>query len=164
MRYLMKQKLFSLGDKFAIKDENGADAFFVDGRVFSLGHQLAFEDVHGNQLAFIKQKMLSFNPTYEIYKDSEHVATIKKELFTFLHCTFHIHLDGQGDLDAEGNLSDHEYAVTRDGEPVAQISKQWFAWSDTYGVDIADGEDPVLILASTVVIDMCCHGDRQAGD
>ena len=62
-----------------------------------------------------------------------------------------------GDLEARGNLSDHEYTVTRDGAPVAQISKQWFSWSDTYGVDISDKEDPVLILASTVVIDMCCH-------
>jgi len=26
-------------------------------------------------------------------------------------------------------------------------------------VDVADGEDDVLILASTVVIDMVCHDD-----
>ena len=160
MRYLMKQKVFSLGDKFAIQDENGADAFIVDGSVFSLGHQLSFEDLQGNQLAFIKQKLLSLGPTYEIHQGGDHVATVKKELFTFLHCTFHIHTDAQGDLDAEGNLSDHEYVVTRDGQPVAQISKQWFSWSDTYGVEIAEGEDPVLLLAGTVVIDMCCHGDR----
>ncbi|MDB6067303.1 MAG: hypothetical protein JWR26_3511 [Pedosphaera sp.] len=44
---------------------------------------------------------------------------------------------------------------------VATISKQWFAWTDTYGVDIADGEDDVLILATTVVIDMVCHGDQR---
>ena len=31
----------------------------------------------------------------------------------------------------------------------------------SYGVDIADGEDDVLILASTVVIDMVCHGDNK---
>jgi uncharacterized protein YxjI len=33
--------------------------------------------------------------------------------------------------------------------------------ADTYGVDIADGENDVLILASTVVIDLCCHGDQK---
>ena len=42
-----------------------------------------------------------------------------------------------------------------------------FAWakpvliSDTYGVDIQGGEDEVLLLASTVVIDMVCHGDHK---
>ena len=161
MRYVMKQKLFSFGDKFAIQNENGADVYFVDGRVFSIGHQLAFEDLAGNQLAFIRQKVLAWGQTYEIYQGEDHVATVKKELFTFFQCTFHIHVDGQGDLDATGNLSDHEYVFTSGGEQVAQVSKQWFTWADTYGVDIADGQDPVLILASTVVIDMCCHGDRR---
>jgi len=157
MRYMMKKKVFSLGDKFAIRNENGEDAFFVSGAVFSLGNQLSFAGPQGNELLFIKQKLLSWGPTYELYRGEEHVATIKKELFTLFQCTFEIHIDEQGDLEAQGNLSDHEYSVTRGGRPVARISKEWFSWTDTYGVDIADGEDPVLILATTVVIDMCCH-------
>jgi uncharacterized protein YxjI len=43
----------------------------------------------------------------------------------------------------------------------ATVSKQWFAWSDTYGVDIAEGEDDILILVSTVVVDMACHANQQ---
>jgi uncharacterized protein YxjI len=157
MRYVMKQKVFSLADKFAIRNENGEEVFFVNGEVFSLGHKLSFEDARGNELMFIKQKLLSFGPTYELYRGEHHVATIQKEVFTFFRCTFDIHVDDQGDLEAQGNLSDHEYTVTRGGEPVAQISKRWFTWADSYGVDVAESEDPVLILASTVVIDMCCH-------
>jgi uncharacterized protein YxjI len=41
------------------------------------------------------------------------------------------------------------------------MKQQLFSWTDTYGVEIADGEDDVLILASTVVIAMVCHGDRK---
>jgi uncharacterized protein YxjI len=44
---------------------------------------------------------------------------------------------------------------------VATVSKRWFAFTDTYGVEIADGQDEVLILAATVVIDLCCHGDKK---
>jgi uncharacterized protein YxjI len=157
MRYVMKQKVFSLGDKFAIRNEKGEDAFFVNGEVFSLGHKLSFEDPQGNELLFIAQKLASWGPTYELYRGDRHVATIKKEMFTLFHCTFDIHVDAQGDLEAHGDLSDHEYSVSRDGGQVAQISKQWFSLADTYGVDIVDSEDPVLILASTIVIDMCCH-------
>ena len=108
-------------------------------------------------MLFVKQTLLSWGPTYEIYRGEEHLATVKKELFTLFKCAFDIHVDGQEDLEAQGDLFDHEYTVTRDGEPVAQISKQWFSWSDTYGVEIADGADPLLLLASTVVIDVCCH-------
>jgi uncharacterized protein YxjI len=157
MRYIMKQKVFSFADKFAIRNESGEEVFFVNGEVFSLGHKLSFEDVRGNELMFIQQKLLSLGPTYELYRGERHVATIQKEVFTFFRCAFDIHVDDQGDLEAQGNLSDHEYTVGRGGEPVAQISKEWFTWAGTYGVDIAGSEDPVLILASTVVIDMCCH-------
>ena len=68
---------------------------------------------------------------------------------------------GHDDLEAEGDFLDHEYHFARGGRIVATVSKQWFSWSDTYGVEIADGEDDALLLASTVVIDMVCHGDRQ---
>lgn len=44
---------------------------------------------------------------------------------------------------------------------MATVSKRWFTWTDTYGIEIADGEDPVLILASAVVVDMVCHGDNK---
>jgi len=47
MRYMMKQKLFAWGDDFFIKDADGRDVFFVDGRAFSLGKQLAFQGLNG---------------------------------------------------------------------------------------------------------------------
>ena len=161
MRFVMKQKLFCWGDDFTIKDESGADRFFVDGKAFSLGDKLSFQDMAGNELAFIRQKLLAWGPTYEIYHGGELAAVVKKELFTFFNCRFTVDVPGPNDLEAAGNFTDHEYVFTRSGGDVASVSKRWFAWSDTYGVEIAGGEDDVLILASTVVIDMVCHGDRQ---
>jgi hypothetical protein len=35
--------------------------------------------------------------------------------------------------------------------------------TDVYGVEIAEGEDDILILANTVVIDMACYGDQRGG-
>jgi uncharacterized protein YxjI len=161
MRYVMKQKLFSWGDDFLIKDENGRDAFFVDGKAFSLGNQLSFQDMAGNELAFIKQKLFAWGPTYEIYREGQLYAIVQKELFTFFKCRFTVDVPGPDDLEAEGDFMDHEYTFTRRGQRVAEVSKQWFSWTDTYGVDIAEGEDDVLIIASTVVIDMACHDEHK---
>lgn len=61
-----------------------------------------------------------------------------------------------------GGFTDMEYTFTRGAGQVAEVSKRWFNFADTYGVDIADGEDDVLILASTLVIDMVCHGDHKS--
>lgn len=161
MRYVMKQKLFSWGDSYVIKDEYGQDVFQVQGKVFTLGRQLSFLDMAGNELAFIKQRLLSFGPTYEIYHDGNLSAVVTKELFTFFNCRFTVDVPGPDDLEAEGNFTDHEYTFTRQQVGVAQVSMQWFSWSDTYGVEVVDGEDPLLILASTVVIDQVCHEDRS---
>lgn len=161
MRYAMKQKLFAWGDDFCIKDEQGRDVFFVDGKAFSFGDKLSFQDMAGDELAFISQKLLSWGPTYEIYRGSQLAAVVKKSLFTFLHCKFTVDVPGPDDLEAEGDFLDLEYGFTRGGRTVATVSKRWFSFTDSYGVDIADGEDDILILASTVVIDMACHGHQK---
>jgi uncharacterized protein YxjI len=161
MRYVMKQKLFSWGDDFYIRDAEGRDVFFVDGKAMSFSDQLSFRDLAGQELAFIKQKLFSLGATYEIYRNGALAAVVKKELFTFFQCTFNVDVPGPDDLQAKGDFTDHEYVFVRGGNTVAEVSKQWFAWSDTYGVDIAPGEDDILILASTVVIDMACHGDQK---
>ena len=156
----MKQKLFSFGDDFRIQDENGRDVYFVDGKVLSIGNKLSFQDMQGTELAFIKQKLLAWSASYEIHRKGQLYATVKKELFTFLRCRFYIDVPGPDDLEAKGNLLEHEYSFQRHGSEVASVSKKWFSMTDSYGVDIAEGEDDVLILASTVVIDMACHQDQ----
>ncbi|MEY4387064.1 MAG: hypothetical protein RLY20_2347 [Verrucomicrobiota bacterium] len=161
MRYVMRQKLFCWGDDFVIKDEAGRDQFFVDGRAFSFAEKLSFQDMQGNELAFIREKLLSWGPTYEITRNGELLAVVKKQLFTLFRCKFTVDVPGPDDLEAQGSFMDMEYNFERGGRTVAEVSKRWFAWSDTYGVDIADGEDDVLILAATVVIDMVCHADKN---
>ena len=161
MRYLLKQKLFAFGEDFHILNENDEKVFFVDGRAFSLGNKLSFQDLSGNELVFIRQKLLSFGPSYELHRGGELVATLKKNYFTLFHCKFAIDVPGPDDLEAKGDFLEHEYVFTRSGREVAQISKRWFAFSDTYGVDIGEGQDDVLILASAVVIDMICHDEEK---
>ena len=157
MRYVMKQKLFAWGDDYYIRDAEGQDVFFVDGKAFSLVRQLSFKDLQGRELAFIRQKMFTWGPTYEIYRDGALVGVIKKELFTFFACRFTVDVPGPDDLEATGDFVEHEYEFNRGGRTVATVSKKWFTWSDTYGVDVAEGEDDVFILAGTVVIDLVCH-------
>jgi uncharacterized protein YxjI len=161
LRYLLKQKLFALGNDFMVKDEEGNDKYFVDGKAFSIGDKLSFQDLRGTELAFIRQKLLAWGPTYEIYRSGKLVAMVKKDLFSPLHHTFNVDVEGPDDLQAKGNLLDYEYTFRRGEVEVAAVSKQWFTLRDTYGVDIKKDEDELLILASTVVIDLSCHSSRN---
>jgi uncharacterized protein YxjI len=160
MRYVMKQKLFAWGDDFTIKTEGGQDAYFVDGKALSFRNKLSFQDMQGRELVFIRQKMLSWGPTYELYRQGELYAVVKKQLFTFFHCRFTVDVAGPDDLEAKGDFLEREYTFTRSDRQAGTVSKRWFTWSDTYGVDVVEGEDDVLILASTVVIDTICHDDK----
>src|SRR5438128_2572614 len=159
MRYVMRQKWLSFGDDYAIKTPDGTEAFYVDGRAFSWGNKLSMR-AGGKQVpwvAFIAQKLLSWGPTYDIYRQGQLFAVVKKELFTFFKCRFHVDVPGPDDYEATGSFLDREYSFERSGRRVAEVSKRFFSWTDTYGVEIADGEDDITILAAVVVIDLCCH-------
>jgi uncharacterized protein YxjI len=161
MRYVMRQKILSLTDSFTIKDENEQDAFQVKGKLFSFGDKLSFQDMAGNELVYIDQRLLNWSPTYELWRGADMLAVVKRELFSFIHHRFTVDVPGPDDLDAEGDFLDHEYTFTRGDRVVATVSKKWFSWSDTYGIEVADKEDPVLILASAVVVDLVCHSDSK---
>lgn len=164
MRYMMKEKFFSWGNDFYVKDEFENDVFFVDGKAFTLGAKLSFQDLMGHELAFIQQKLLTWGPTYEIYRDGRLYAVVKKQLFTLFKHIFTVDVPGPDDLVAEGDFMGLEYIFSRSGQHVAHVSKKLFSWTDTYGVDIVEGEDDILILVSAVVIDMVCHsGDDDRG-
>ena len=163
MRYQIKEKLLSFGDDFRIKDDDGRDVYFVDGRAFTLlREKLSFQDMAGNELAFIRERILSLRKSYEIHREGRLAAVVKKDLFNLFRCHFTVDVPGPDDLEATGSFLDREYTSKRGGKTVASVSRKWFTFADTYGVDIAPGEDDVLILASTVVIDQICHDkDRE---
>ena len=162
MRYVLRQKLLSWGEDYHIRDDQGRDVYLVDGKAISFGGKLWIRDLEGNELAFIDQKLFNFSPTYEIHRNGELAAVVKRELFAFFHHRFTVDVPGPNDLEAKGDFLDHEYVFRRGDRDVATVSKRWLTFADTYGIDIADGEDDVLILASAVVVDQACHrGDGE---
>ncbi len=163
MRYMIKEKFWSWGDDFAICDAAGQPVYLVDGKAFSWGDKLSFQDLEGNELAFISQKMLSWKPRYEIYRDGNLFAEVVRD-FSWFRKTFTLDVPGPNDYAIEGSFWRHEYAFLRGGSCVATVSKALWAWTDTYGVEVMDGEDDVSILCAAIVIDQVLHdGDRNGG-
>lgn len=159
MRYVIRQKFFSLGDSFAVKDETGNDVFIVHSQIFSLGKKLRIYDLGGNELCYIEQKLFRFMPEYDIYVAGQHIASIKKKFALFKN-DFEI-VSSTGSYRVEGDFWAHEFNIYKDGVLVAGISKQFFAFTDTYGVEIDDGQDQIGNLAIAIVIDMVCHDHKD---
>src|SRR5487761_934320 len=103
MRYLVRERLFSIKDDFWVTDEQGNRVFFVNAKVLSLHHTLALEDASGGKLASIKHKLLTFTDAMEIEHDGAVVATVHKAVFSPLHHRAIIDLrNGGGRLEAVG--------------------------------------------------------------
>jgi uncharacterized protein YxjI len=51
-------------------------------------------------------------------------------------------------------IFEHNFTIERTGKVVATVSKRWVAMTGTCGVDIAEGEDDILILALVLAIDL----------
>jgi uncharacterized protein YxjI len=152
-RYQMREKLFAIGDDFWIENDGGERVFKVDGKALRVRETFILEDSSGQELFKIQEKKLRIRDTMEIERDGDTVATVKKALITPLRDRFAIELAAGGELSAKGNIVDHEYEIERDGDKVAEVSKRWFRIRDTYGIEIAPGEDDPLILAASVCID-----------
>ena len=153
----MREKLFAIGDDFWIENEAGERQFKVDGKALRARDTFVLKDSSGDDLLKIQEKKLHIHDTMKVERDGDTVATVKKALITPLRDRFEIELEGAEDLEAKGNVVDHEYKIERDGDRVAEVSKRWFRVRDTYGIEIAPGEDDALILAVTVCIDEMSH-------
>jgi uncharacterized protein YxjI len=150
-RFVMREKLLSIGDDFWIENDQGERAYKVNGKALRLRQTFVIEGTSGEELAKIQERKLSIRDKIAIERGGT-TATVHKALVG-IRDRFAIDVEHGPGMKAHGNVVDHEYEIERDGDTVATISKKWFRVRDSYGVDVAAGEDVPLILAITVAID-----------
>jgi uncharacterized protein YxjI len=162
-RYKIRQKMLSIGDDFWIENQEGERVFKVDGKALRLRKTLFFEDMAGKKLCKIQERLLAFKDTMAIEgPDGDQMAVIKKGVIAPLGDHWAVKVRNGPDLDVQGNLLDHEYSINERRRKIAEVSKKWLSMTDTYGVEIDEGQNDILILAIAVAIDMMSHdGGRK---
>ena len=128
------------------------------GQALRFRDTLVLKDTSGAELFSVQEKKLRVRDTMEIERGGQTVATIKKAMISPLRDRFSISVEDGEDMEAKGNVVDHEYKIERGGDRVAEVSKRWFRIRDTYGIEISPDEDDALILALTVCIDQMTGG------
>jgi len=155
--YQMRQKMLAIGDDYYIENGHGTRVFKIDGKALRIRKTLIFEDLQGNELCAIKEQMFRIKDSMAIERNGQTVATIKKALITPVRERFTINIENGPDMDIKGNLVDHEYRIELNDQKIAEVSKKWFHVRDTYGVEIAPGQDDIIILAAAVALDQIAH-------
>jgi uncharacterized protein YxjI len=162
-RYKMRQRMLSIGDDYEIENEQGEHVFKLDGKALRIRKTILFKDMDGRELCKIQERMLHLRDSMEIEgPDGNRIAIVHKAMITPLRERWIAKMEDGPDLHVQGNIVDHEYTIERDGTKVAEVSKRWFRARDTYGVEVAPGQDQddVLFLAITAVIDTMAHPAR----
>ena len=154
MKYIIREKILSISDKFTIKNELGKACYFVWGKIFSLGNKLHFENESGKELYYIEQKIFRFLSEYVIYQNGSAIARVKRK-FSFKP-KFDI-WSKFGNYFLKGNIWAHEFSIEKNGNTVATISKKWFSWTDSYGIDIFFDDQQDFLIALVIVIDQSMH-------
>ncbi|MFJ6211895.1 LURP-one-related/scramblase family protein [Streptomyces sp. NPDC092296] len=155
MRYLVRERIFGIGDDYWVETEHGEKAFLVDGKALRLRETFELRDPAGDVVTVIRKKVLSLRDAMKVQDaHGETVATVRKKLFTPFRDKYHAELADGSELEIHGDFLDKEYDIEADGgERVARISRKWFRVRDTYAVDVADGADAALLLSVAVCVD-----------
>ncbi len=149
-RYRMVEKLAAFGDDFFIQDDLGQRVFKVDGKALRVRDTLFFRDMQGKELCKIQSRVMRIKESMEIEgADGQRLALVQKAMITPLRDRFTVKIADGPDLEVQGNIVAHEYRIGN----VATVSRKWFRVRDSFGVEVAPGQNDVLILAVTVVID-----------
>lgn len=153
----IKQKVFTIGDKFSIYDVNGNEVYTVKGEVFTLGKRLHLYDTSGNEIAYIEQKVFTFLPKYDVYVRGVHICQVIKKIAFFSQSYDVVGLDWI----VTGDFFAHDYDITKNGSLVASVNKEWFTLGDSYKISFGQGVDTVAALAVVLVIDACIDSSND---
>jgi len=143
--YLISRQ-WALTSRFAITDDAGTPQFEVHGR-FAFSRKLSVCDTGGTEVAVISRRGLGMR--YQILMGGEEITVSPRGFFGK---RFEIDSPA-GLLEARGNFSGRQYALTRGGMPVAAVT-QLRTLREQFAVDVTDGEDAVLMLAAVLVIEI----------
>ncbi|MFJ5717841.1 LURP-one-related/scramblase family protein [Neobacillus sp. NPDC093127] len=153
----IKQKVFSLIEKFTVKDQQEKDVYYVVGSFMKVPKTFSITNTEREEVALITKKVFSFLPKFFVEVHGREVLTIKKE-FSFFKARYTIDAAG---IEVQGNWWDMNFQVLQYGEVVGNVSKEWFTWGDSYKVQILNEAMETVIIALVIAID-CVKADHAA--
>ena len=159
--YQLRRQLIAIGEDFWVQNAQGENVYRLDGKVLTLTQTFALQDAAGNELARMQAEMFRLRRTMDVERGGQVVATVRKALFNILSQSFTIDIAGGGELQAQGDILNHEFQITSGGQVVATVSRQWFVGDLMYGIAIAPGQDEVLMLCIAIAIDEMSESDRH---
>ena len=79
-RFVMREKMVSIGDDFWIEAGDGNKAYRVDGKAMRMRETILLKDASDQEVAKIQERKLSVRDKMTIERGDETIATVHKAL------------------------------------------------------------------------------------
>ena len=151
-RFYVKERLFAIGAKFDIYDENDNKIFIAEGDRFDIGKNISLYDLNNRKLLYMRQQIRLGTHKYIAYDENmKEIATIKKE---FMIPEYNITgTVGIMNMDSASILG-RNYEIKRNGIIIGKINKELTLGRDRYFLEVIDESYTTFFIGLLVMIDM----------
>ena len=148
--YYFKEKFFKITDHYAILDEDGNDAYFVDQDFKIIGYSSTISDCNRNPILEIDKEIFSLFQKFNVnFTDGRYMRVESK--LSFL--TRKVDVDYEGEtFNLNGNFIDLNFDIYRGSDLIGEIEKTFFAMTDTYRLTVHDENYTEALLALTLCL------------
>ncbi len=167
--FVLSEKLISMRDQVNVMDVNGnqlgifsSELLYVGGRTYRL------YDVKDENTAIltVKQELLAIRSTYTFYKgdkkNANEIGKLKQELVSLTPRFWFEDPLGNMLLTMKGDLFALDYKIFKENTVIAEISRELFHITDTYGVRMdPDIDDDTAMVVLGIVIML--HHEKEEG-
>ncbi|NYH53750.1 MULTISPECIES: LURP-one-related/scramblase family protein [Nocardiopsis] len=158
MKFLIRERVFDIGDDYWVTDEEERKVFLVDGKALRVRTTFELKDTEGNVLAVIRKKLFKVRDQMRVEREGGASATVRKRLVNPVRDKLTVEVEGAPDWEVVGDFLGKEYVISDEHGTVAHVSRKWFRVRDTYAVDVNThrhdvGGDPALVIGVAVAVD-----------
>ena len=161
-RLYLKQKVFSITEKFTFYDLNQNEVYKARGSFFALPKYYTLVDNQGQAFVEVRRTFLSFMPEFtliDLQRGTE-ICRIRKR-FRLGFPKLDIYADNAQYL-IDGSFWAHEFTVKNEqGHLLITVSKQWISWGDAYEITVDTRLIEKHVAAGIVLaIDCTYHSNK----
>ena len=155
MKLFVKEKLFSMHNRYYIYNENEELVYEIESKVISIGDKTTIYDKDHNVVAYIEQELFHFTPHYNVYIKGEYKYQIKKKFQLFKN---DYELSNMYKVD--GSAFNLNFSIINNyGNEVALVNRKFLSIGDKYQIEIIDETDINTIL--TIIVAITNDVDRK---
>lgn len=148
MKLFVKEKLFSIHNKYYIYNENEELEYEIESKAISIGDKTTIYDKNHNIVAYIEQELFHFMPHYNVYIEDEYKYQIKKKFKMFKNDYELSNL-----YKVDGSTFNLNFTIINNyGKEIALVNRKFLSIGDKYQIEILDEKDIYTILTIIVAI------------